>query len=111
MMKAICWHGKHDIRVDKVPDPKIQDSRDAIIRVTTTAICGSDLHIYDGYIPTMEKGDVLGHEFMGVVEEVGHGNGLKKGDRVIIPFQFACGHCYYCRRMETALCDTTNPEG
>jgi threonine dehydrogenase-like Zn-dependent dehydrogenase len=110
-MKAACWHGKHDIRVDNVPDPVIQDPRDIILRVTTTAICGSDLHIYDGYIPTMEKGDILGHEFMGVVEEVGHSNGLKKGDRVIIPFQIACGQCHYCKRMETALCDTTNPEG
>jgi threonine dehydrogenase-like Zn-dependent dehydrogenase len=110
-MKAACWHGKHDIRVDNVPDPVIQDPRDIILRVTSTAICGSDLHIYDGYIPTMEKGDILGHEFMGVVEEVGHANGLKQGDRVVIPFQIACGQCHYCKRMETALCDTTNPEG
>ncbi len=110
-MKATCWHGKHDIRVDNVPDPTIQDARDAILRITSTAICGSDLHIYDGFIPTMEKGDILGHEFMGVVEEVGKENGLKKGDRVIIPFQVACGQCYYCQRMETALCDRTNPEG
>jgi threonine dehydrogenase-like Zn-dependent dehydrogenase len=110
-VKATRWYGKHDIRVENVPDPVIQDPSDAIIRVTTTAICGSDLHIYDGYIPTMEKGDILGHEFMGVVEEVGSGNRLKKGDRVIIPFQIACGQCYFCQRMETALCDTTNPEG
>jgi threonine dehydrogenase-like Zn-dependent dehydrogenase len=110
-MKAACWHGKHDMRVDNVPDPVIQDSRDVILRITTTAICGSDLHIYDGYIPTMEKGDILGHEFMGVIEDVGKENGLKKGDRVIIPFQIACGQCYYCKRMETALCDATNPEG
>jgi threonine dehydrogenase-like Zn-dependent dehydrogenase len=108
-MKATCWHGKHDIRVENVPDPVIQDSRDAIIRVTTTAICGSDLHIYDGYIPTMEKGDILGHEFMGVVEEVGKENGLKKGDRVIIPFQIACGQCFFCQKMQTALCDNSNP--
>ena len=98
-MKATTWHGKHDIRVENVPDPVIQDSRDAIIRVTSTAICGSDLHIYDGVIPTMEKGDILGHEFMGVVEEVGKTNGFKKGDRVIIPFQIACGQCHYCQRM------------
>jgi threonine dehydrogenase-like Zn-dependent dehydrogenase len=110
-MKAICWHGKHDMRVDNVPDPVIQNPRDIILRITTTAICGSDLHIYDGFIPTMESGDVMGHEFMGVVEEVGHQNGLKKGDRVVIPFQIACGECYYCKRMETALCDTSNKEG
>ena len=110
-MKATAWHGKHDVRVDNVPDPKIQDPRDAILRISATAICGSDLHIYDGYIPTMEKGDILGHEFMGVVEEVGSDHRLKKGDRVIIPFQIACGQCYFCQRMETALCDTTNPEG
>lgn len=92
-----------------MPDPKIQDERDAIIRVTTTAICGSDLHLYDGYIPTMEKGDILGHEFMGVVEEVGKENGLRKGDRVIIPFQIACGECYFCQKKLTALCERTNP--
>ncbi|HEY3740543.1 MAG TPA: zinc-dependent alcohol dehydrogenase, partial [Bryobacteraceae bacterium] len=92
-------------------DPVIQNPRDIILRITTTAICGSDLHIYDGFIPTMESGDVMGHEFMGVVEEVGHQNGLKKGDRVVIPFQIACGECYYCKRMETALCDTSNKEG
>lgn len=111
MMKALCWHGKHDVKVDTVDDPKIKDSRDAIIRVTTTAICGSDLHLYDGMIPTMEDGDILGHEFMGVVEEVGHENGLRKGDRVIIPFQIACGECYFCKRMLTALCVNTNPDG
>ncbi|MEO8126266.1 MAG: zinc-dependent alcohol dehydrogenase [Bryobacteraceae bacterium] len=108
-MKAACWHGKHDIRIDNVPDPKIEDSRDAILRITSTAICGSDLHIYDGFIPTMEPGDVLGHEFMGIVEEVGKKNGLRKGDRVIIPFQISCGRCHYCRKTLTALCDTTNP--
>jgi threonine dehydrogenase-like Zn-dependent dehydrogenase len=110
-MKASRWYGKHDIRVETVPDPKIEDIRDAIVRVTSTAICGSDLHIYDGVIPTMEEGDILGHEFMGVVEEVGDGHRLKKGDRVIIPFQIACGQCHFCQRMETALCDTSNPEG
>jgi threonine dehydrogenase-like Zn-dependent dehydrogenase len=110
-MKATTWHGKHDVRVDNVPDPTIQDPRDVILRITTTAICGSDLHIYDGFIPTMEKGDVLGHEFMGVVEEAGKDHPLKKGDRVIIPFQISCGQCHFCQRMETALCDTTNPEG
>jgi threonine dehydrogenase-like Zn-dependent dehydrogenase len=97
--------------VKNVPDPKIQDPRDIILRVTTTAICGSDLHIYDGYIPTMKEGDILGHEFMGVVEEASPNHPLKKGDRVLIPFQISCGTCHFCKRMETALCDTTNPEG
>lgn len=111
-MKATRWYGKHDIRVEDVPDPTIQHPRDAIVRVTSTAICGSDLHIYDGYIPTMEKGDILGHEFMGIVEEVGTENtSLKRGDRVVVPFQISCGTCYFCQRMQTALCDTTNPEG
>src|ERR1700761_6403542 len=109
-MKAVCWHGKHDLQVDSVENPTISDPRDAIIRVTTTAICGSDLHIYDGMIPTMQKGDILGHEFMGIVEEIGKPNGLKKGDRVIIPFQIACGECYYCKRSLTALCERTNPD-
>jgi threonine dehydrogenase-like Zn-dependent dehydrogenase len=108
-MRATCWHGTHDVRVDNVPDPVIQDPRDAILRITTTAICGSDLHLYDGFIPTMEEGDVLGHEFMGIVEEVGQTNGLRKGDRVIIPFQISCGQCYFCQRTLTALCDATNP--
>ena len=94
-----------------VPDPAIQDARDIILRITTTAICGSDLHIYDGYIPTMEKGDILGHEFMGVVEEAGAASGFQRGDRVVVPFQIACGQCFFCQRMETALCDTTNVEG
>ena len=110
-MKANRWYGKHDVRVENVPDPVIQDPRDVILKITSTAICGSDLHIYDGYIPTMEKGDILGHEFMGVVEEAGKGHPLKKGDRVIIPFQIACGQCHFCKRRETALCGTTNPEG
>ena len=110
-MKAVTWQGKHDIVVKDVPDPQIQDSRDIILRITTTAICGSDLHIYDGFIPTMEKGDILGHEFMGVVEETGPGHRLKRGDRVLIPFQIACGTCHFCQRMETALCDASNPEG
>jgi threonine dehydrogenase-like Zn-dependent dehydrogenase len=108
-MKATRWYGKRDIRIENVPDPVIQEPGDAIIRVTTTAICGSDLHIYDGYIPTMEEGDILGHEFMGVVEEAGKETTLKKGDRVIIPFQVACGTCYFCSRMQTALCDNSNP--
>ncbi|HVW10048.1 MAG TPA: alcohol dehydrogenase catalytic domain-containing protein, partial [Bryobacteraceae bacterium] len=110
-MKATRWYGKHDIRVEDVPDPTIQHPRDIILRVTSTAICGSDLHIYDGYIPTMEKGDILGHEFMGIVEDVGGENTLKRGDRVVIPFQISCGQCYFCQRLQTALCDNTNPEG
>jgi threonine dehydrogenase-like Zn-dependent dehydrogenase len=110
-MKALTWQGKHDVRVKNVPDPKIQDERDVILRVTSTAICGSDLHLYDGFIPTMEGDDVLGHEFMGIVEETGANHRLKKGDRVLIPFQIACGVCHFCKRMETALCDNSNPEG
>ena len=101
-MKALSWHGKHDIRYETVPDPKIINDRDAIIRVTLTAICGSDLHLYNGLNPTMEKGDVLGHEFMGVVEETGSGvSNLKKGDRVVIPFPIACGGCYFCKCQQT----------
>lgn len=110
-MKATCWHGNHDVRVEEVPSPVIQDRRDIILKVTATAICGSDLHIYDGFIPTMEDGDILGHEFMGTVEEAGSDSGLRKGDRVVIPFQIACGQCYFCLRKQTALCDRTNPVG
>ena len=110
-MKATCWHGKHDVRVEEVPDPSILEPRDVVLRVSSTAICGSDLHIYDGYIPTMEKGDVLGHEFMGVVEEAGRDSKLCKGDRVIVPFQIACGTCYFCSRTQTSLCETSNKDG
>jgi len=110
-MKALRWHGKHDVSVDEVPDPQLFDDRDAIVRVTTTAICGSDIHLYDGVIPTMEDGDILGHEFMGIVEEIAKPNGLRKGDRVIIPFQIACGRCSFCQKGLTALCDNTNPNG
>ncbi len=110
-MKALCWYGKHDVRVLNVPDPKILNPRDAIIRVTTTAICGSDLHLYNGYIPTMEKGDILGHEFMGVVVETGSEcQNLKKGDRVVVPFTIACGHCFFCRKTFFSLCDNSNPD-
>jgi len=108
-MKAVCWYGKNDVRVDTVPDPKLLNPRDAIVRVTHTAICGSDLHLYDGYIPTMKKGDILGHEFMGEVMEVGQENGLKKGDRVVIPFAIGCGGCYFCRHDQWSLCDNSNP--
>lgn len=109
-MKALCWHGKSDVRVDKVPDPVIQEPTDAIIKVTSTAICGSDLHLFDGYQPTMEAGDVLGHEPMGIVVEVGSAvTKLKKGDRVVVPFVIACGHCFFCSKSLFSCCDTTNP--
>lgn len=109
-MKAICWHGKSDLRVDSVPDPGIEDPRDCIIRVTSTAICGSDLHLYDGLMPTMQKGDILGHEPMGEVVEVGHAvSNLKKGDRVVVPFCISCGDCFFCKHEMFSLCDTSNP--
>src|SRR4051794_38107302 len=109
-MKAVCYYGKEDIRVERVPDPKILNPRDAIIKITATAICGSDLHIYDGFIPTMQKGDVLGHEFMGEVVEVGRGNNrLRVGDRVVVPFTISCGHCFFCKEQLWSLCDNSNP--
>jgi threonine dehydrogenase-like Zn-dependent dehydrogenase len=109
-VKACCYYGKEDIRVERVPDPQILNPRDAIVKVTATAICGSDLHIYDGYIPTMERGDILGHEFMGEVVEVGRGNDrLKVGDRVVVPFTIACGHCFFCHKQLWSLCDNSNP--
>ena len=109
-MKAVCWYGRKDVRVEQVPDPKILNPRDAIIKITSTAICGSDLHLYDGYIPTMERGDILGHEFMGEVVEVGSENTtLKPGDRVVVPFTIACGNCYFCQRGLWSLCDNSNP--
>jgi threonine dehydrogenase-like Zn-dependent dehydrogenase len=93
-MKAVCWYGIHDVRVVDAPDPQILNPRDAIVRVTATAICGSDLHLYDGYIPTMKPGDILGHEFMGEVVEVGPGvDNLAPGDRVVVPFPIGCGNC------------------
>ena len=109
-MKALCWHGTGDVRVDNVPDPKIADPGDAIVKITATAICGSDLHLYNGFMPTMQAGDVLGHEPMGVVEEVGKGvKKLKKGDRVVIPFCISCGACWFCQRDMFSLCDNSNP--
>ena len=109
-MKAVCWEGTNDIRVERVPDPSILNPRDAIVRVTSTAICGSDLHLMDGFIPTMKAGDILGHEFMGEVVEVGHRvTNLKKGDRVVVPFPIACGHCYFCTHDLWACCDNSNP--
>jgi threonine dehydrogenase-like Zn-dependent dehydrogenase len=108
-MRAVCWYGPEDLRVETVPDPKIQNPRDAIVRVTSTAICGSDLHLYGGFIPSMQKGDVLGHEFMGEVVEVGRENGLKRGDRVVVPFAIACGQCWFCQNSLVSLCDNSNP--
>src|SRR6195952_4303816 len=108
-MRALTWHGKHDVRRETVPDPQIVNPRDAIIRITSTAICGSDLHLYDSYIPTLHKGDILGHEFMGVVEEVGAGSTLKKGQRVVVPFVIACGKCFFCEKQQFAACDNSNP--
>jgi threonine dehydrogenase-like Zn-dependent dehydrogenase len=109
-MKANCWMGVHRVEVRDVPDPKILNDRDAIVRITSTAICGSDLHLFDGYIPTMEKGDVLGHEFMGEVVEVGKAVGnLKVGDRVVVPFPIACGNCLACDRELYSLCENSNP--
>ena len=109
-MKAVCWHGAHDVRVETVPDPKILNPRDAIIKVTSTAICGSDLHLYEGNIPTMESGDILGHEFMGEVVETGKEvKNLKQGDRVVVPFTIACGGCFFCNKDLWSLCDNSNP--
>jgi threonine dehydrogenase-like Zn-dependent dehydrogenase len=109
-MKAVCWYGANDVRVKTVPDPHILNPRDAIIKVTLSAICGSDLHLYDGFIPTMRRGDILGHEFMGEVVEVGPSNRLLKvGDRVVVPFTIACGRCFFCERQLWAACDNSNP--
>ncbi len=109
-MKALCWHGTSDVRINNVPDPQIADPTDVIIRITSTAICGSDLHLYDGVMPTMQAGDVLGHENMGEVVEVGKGvTSLKKGDRVVIPFCIACGSCWFCQNSLFSCCDTSNP--
>jgi threonine dehydrogenase-like Zn-dependent dehydrogenase len=109
-MKALCWFGKNDVRVENVPDPSILNPRDAIIRVTRTAICGSDLHLYNGFMPTMEQGDILGHEFMGEVVEVGPSvKNLKAGDRVVVPFTIACGNCFACKQQLWSLCDNSNP--
>ncbi|MDQ1523948.1 MAG: hypothetical protein QOE47_1872 [Pyrinomonadaceae bacterium] len=109
-MKALCWHGTGDVQVDTVPDPKILNPGDAIVKITSTAICGSDLHLFDGFMPTMEKGDILGHEPMGVVVEVGKGvKNLKAGDRVVIPFTISCGECFFCQKEMYSLCDNSNP--
>ena len=108
-MRALCWHGTGDIRCDTVPDPKIEDVRDVILKVSSCAICGSDLHLMDGQMPTMETGDVLGHEFMGEVVEVGSPNhALKKGDRVVVPFNINCGECSQCKASNWASCQRSN---
>jgi threonine dehydrogenase-like Zn-dependent dehydrogenase len=108
-MRALTWHGKHDVRMETVPDPQIVNPRDAIIKITSTAICGSDLHLYDSYIPMMHRGDILGHEFMGEVVEVGAGSTLKKGERVVVPFVIACGKCFFCEHQQFSACDNSNP--
>lgn len=109
-MKAICWYDKHDVRVEEVPDPEILNPRDAILKVTSTAICGSDLHLYNGFIPSMEKGDILGHEFMGEVVETGSEvKNLAPGDRVVVPFPIACGSCFFCERGLFSCCENSNP--
>jgi threonine dehydrogenase-like Zn-dependent dehydrogenase len=109
-MKALCWYGTNDVRVSRVPDPAILNPRDAIVKVTLTAICGSDLHLLDGFIPTMRRGDILGHEFMGEVVDVGPGiTKLKVGDRVVVPFTISCGHCFFCEQDLWSLCDNSNP--
>lgn len=109
-MKALCWYGENDVRINTVPDPKIEDQRDVIVKVTSTAICGSDLHLLSGMVPTMEEGDVLGHEFMGEIVETGSEvTRLQKGDRVVVPFTISCGHCHFCNRELYSLCDNSNP--
>jgi threonine dehydrogenase-like Zn-dependent dehydrogenase len=109
-MRANCWHGTGDLRIETVPDPKILNKRDAVVKITSSAICGSDLHLYDGFIPTMEPGDILGHEFMGEVVELGpEVKNLKVGDRVVVPFTIACGNCFFCKEQLWSLCDNSNP--
>ena len=108
-MRALTWHGTKDVRVDTVDDPEIVNPRDAIIRITSTAICGSDLHLYDGVIPAVKPGDVLGHEFMGEVVEVGSKSTLKKGQRVVVPFTISCGGCFHCKQQQYSACDNSNP--
>ncbi|MDP9469593.1 MAG: glutathione-dependent formaldehyde dehydrogenase [Chloroflexota bacterium] len=109
-MKATCWMGRNTVQVQEVPDPKILNARDAIVKITSTSICGSDLHLVDGYVPSMIKGDILGHEFMGEVVEVGKGvNNLSIGDRVVVPFPIACGACNACQNQAYSLCENSNP--
>lgn len=109
-MKAVCWYGIHDVRLEQVPDPILLNPRDVILKVTSSSVCGSDLHLYDGVIPTMQEGDIIGHEFMGEVVEVGRGiTTLRRGDRVVVPSPISCGHCYFCGTGQYSLCDNSNP--
>lgn len=109
-MRALTFHGSHDVRIDQVAEPRLQEPDDLLLRVTATAICGSDLYLYRGKIPMVEQGDILGHEFMGVVEEVGSAvTAVRPGDRVVVPFVIACGECFFCRLNLHAACETTNP--
>lgn len=109
-MRANVWHGKQDVRIDNVPDPEILNPRDAIVKITSTAICGSDLHLYNGFVPTMEKGDIIGHEFMGEIVELGKDvKNLKIGDRVVVPFPIACGNCFFCQEKLYSVCENSNP--
>src|SRR3954453_3971472 len=112
-MKALIWRAPYKVKVENVPEPKILGKRDAIVRITSTCICGSDLHLLDGFIPFMKPGDIMGHEPMGIVEEVGRGvdqGRIKKGDRVVIPFPIACGGCFFCKRELYSCCDNSNPK-
>src|SRR5436190_5174629 len=109
-MKAVCWMGIEKMSVETVPDPEIINPRDAIVRITSTAICGSDLHLYNGFVPTMEQGDILGHEFMGEVVEIGSKvKRLKVGDRIVVPFPIACGRCFFCEKKLFSVCENSNP--
>src|SRR5437660_180550 len=109
-MRANCWYGKHDVRVEQVPDPKILNRRDAIVKISATAICGSDLHLFNGFIPTMKKGDILGHEFMGEIVETGPDvKNRKVGDRVVVSFPISCGNCFFCKKGMFSLCENSNP--
>jgi len=109
-MRALCWYGTNDVRYETVDDPVIETPDDAIVKVTATAICGSDLHLIDGFVPTMEKGDVMGHETMGEVVETGKNvKRLKVGDRVVVPFTISCGNCWFCQNELYSLCDRSNP--
>src|SRR5215207_7307936 len=111
-MKALTWQGKRDVRVETVPDPKILEPTDAIVRITSTAICGSDLHLYEVLGMFMDEGDILGHEPMGIVEEVGSDvEHIQPGDRVVIPFNISCGHCYFCEQQLYSQCETTRDRG
>src|SRR5215208_2082018 len=109
-MRAVCWESKKKMQVERVPDPKILNSRDAIVKITSTAICGSDLHLYNGFVPTMQQGDIVGHEFMGEVVEVGHEvRNVKVGARVVVPFPISCGACFFCQQGLYSVCENSSP--